>query len=805
MYSLFRKEIKIFLGSLIGYLAVLVFLLLTGLFLWVFPGVYNIPDSGYATLEPLFSLAPWLYLFLVPAITMRLFADEKRSGTLETLLSRPISDFKLVLAKFFAGMVLVIFSLLPTLIYFLSVYLMGEPIGSIDVGATWGSFIGLFLLAAIYVAIGVFASSLTDNQIVSFILAVIFSFIFYLGFDFVASAGVGYLFDELFSWMSINNHYLSISRGVVDMRDIVYYLGMAMLFLYLTTVFLRASKWKKKKTKINLAFFIFALIIVFVLSSNFLFRLDLTADKRYSLSPISKEIASGIEQPVDLEFFLTGEMEPGLRKLQQEVLEKIAVLNVFAPKPIRIKFTDPYSIGNIEKRGKYIEEITGKGVRATSFRKKTDQGVSTKQIFPGALVSMGGKEIAVNFLKSNPDFSAEANFNHSVESVEFELVNVFRKLMRTKKPTVAFLYGNQELNQYQTADFANALSGDFQPTRVLPGELEAHAKDIDILIIADPQQPFQEKDKFAIDQYIMQGGKAMWLIDPVKVSLDSLSQGYQTYAFPRDLNLNDQLFMYGARLNYELLQDVYCARIQVNTALPGNTPKFTLHPWYYSPLLVPSDKHPATRNLNNVFSEFASSIDTISGNPEVKKSILLTTSPNARRVKSPSSVSLQNINNPPARELFHEAFIPVGAMLEGKFTSVFRHRMLDALGIQPAKNVINKSKPTKMAIIADGDLMANRVNYSTNPPRYSELGFDRVSGMTFGNKEFLLNLVYYLNDEQGIMQLRSRTVKLRMLDKVRLREEKTKWQWLNLALPMVLVSIFGLAYNYVRRRKFSQK
>ncbi|MBN1986866.1 MAG: ABC transporter permease subunit, partial [Prolixibacteraceae bacterium] len=168
MYSLFRKEIKTFLGSLIGYLAVLVFLLVTGLFLWVFPGVYNIPDSGYATLEPLFSLAPWLYLFLVPAITMRFFADEKRSGTIEILLTHPISDFKLVLAKFLAGMVLVVFSLLPTLLYFLSVFLLGEPLGSIDVGATWGSFIGLFLLAAIYVAIGVFASSLTDNQIVSF-------------------------------------------------------------------------------------------------------------------------------------------------------------------------------------------------------------------------------------------------------------------------------------------------------------------------------------------------------------------------------------------------------------------------------------------------------------------------------------------------------------------------------------------------------------------------------------------------------------------------------------------------------------
>ncbi len=803
MYSLFKKEIKTFLGSLIGYLAVLVFLLVTGLFLWVFPGTFNIPDSGYATLEPLFSLAPWLYLFLVPAITMRLFADEKRTGTIEILLTHPISDFKLVLAKFFAGLVLVIFSLLPTLLYFLSVYLLGAPVGSVDLGATWGSFIGLFFLAAIYVAIGVFASSLTDNQIVSFIFAMVLSFVYYLGFDFIGSSGIPYLFEQLFSWLSINNHYLSISRGVVDLRDLVYFIGMTLFFLYLTSVFIRISKWKNKKVKVNAGIFTVVLIAVFFVSSNFLYRIDLTSDKRFSLSKVSSEIVSEIENPVDIEFFLTGELEPGLRNLQQEVIEKIAVLNVFSAKPIRIKFTDPYSIANTEKRDEFIETISEKGIKPTSFRQQTNQGVSTKLIFPGALISMGGKEMAVNFLKYNPDFTHEANFNHSVESVEFELVNAFQKMMRNRKSTIAFLDGNRELNQYQTADIANALKGDFNLVRILPDELAPNAAKVDILIVADPQEPFQEKDKFAIDQYIMQGGKVMWMIDPVKVSLDSLSNGFETFSFPLDLNLGDQLFRYGVRLNYELLQDVECAQIQVNTALPGNPPNYTTAPWYYSPLLVPSDEHPATRNLNRVFSEFTSSLDTVSAGAEIYKTVVLSTSPYARRVKSPSSVSLRNIDNPPARELFKESFIPVGTLLEGMFPSVFQNRMLDNFGITTT-SVINKSKPTKMVVIADGDVMANRVDYSTNPPRYSELGFDRVSRQTFGNKGFLLNLIYYLNDDRGIMQLRNRTLKMRLLDKVRLREEKTKWQWLNVLLPLLLISIFGVAYNFIRKRRYNR-
>jgi ABC-2 type transport system permease protein len=665
MYSLFKKEIKTFLGSLIGYLVIVVFLLVTGLFLWVFPGMYNIPDNGYATLEGLFLLAPWVYLFLVPAITMRSFADEKRTGTIEILLTHPVTDFQLVLAKFFAGMALVIFSLLPTLLWFLSVYLLGNPIGSIDIGATWGSFIGLFFLAAIYVAIGVFASSLTDNQIISFIMAMGISFIFYLGLDFVASSGVPYIFEQILSWFSINNHYLSISRGVVDLRDMVYFAGMALFFLYITGILLRKGNLKLRRTKINLTIFIVSLLTVFFVSTNFLFRADLTADKRYSLSDVSKEIASDINEIIEIEFYLDGELEPGLQKLQREVFEKIAVLNVYSPKPIRLKLVDPYRFNNAQKRENFQNQLIDKGIKPISFNRKTDQGVSTKFIFPGAIIRSGEKEIAVNFLKNNPDFSYEVNFNHSVEGVEFELINTIQNLMREKKSTVAFLEGHGEFNQYEVFDFANSLAGDFEVKRITTKLIEPNSSGIDILIIAGPNQPFSEKDKFIIDQFVMNGGKIVWLIDPVLVSLDSLSSGFQTFSFPMDLNLDDLLFKYGVRMNYELLQDVDCAQILVNTAPSGGQAQWTLHPWYYSPLLTPVDNHPLSRNLNRIYTEFVSSVDTVSGNKNLVKSVILSTSPYARKVKSPSSVSLENIKNPPARELFTESFIPVGVLVEG--------------------------------------------------------------------------------------------------------------------------------------------
>lgn len=804
MFSLFKKEIKTFLGSLIGYLAVLVFLLVTGLFLWVFPGAYNIPDNGYATLDGLFSLAPWLYLFLVPAITMRLFADEKRSGTIEILLTRPISDFQLVLAKFLAGLVLVVFSLLPTLLYFFSVYQLGNPVGSIDVGATWGSFFGLFFLAIIYVAIGVFASALTDNQIVSFILAMLISFVFYIGFEFVASSGVPYLAEQILNWFSINTHYLSASRGVIDLQDLVYFLGMTLLFLYFTSLVLRKRKLKSKKAKSRLVSIGIGSLVLFFVSTNFLYRIDLTVDKRYSLSQVSKEIAGSLEEAVSIEFFLEGELEPGLKKLQREVFEKIAVLNAYSPKPIRLKVTDPYAISSEEKREKLKEELYRKGIKPTSFRHKTEKGVSEKLIFPGALIRIGNKEVAVNFLKYNQDFTHEYNFNHSAESVEFELVNAFQKLMRTKKSTVAFLEGHGEFDRYQVLDFSNALSPNFDVRRITTTTLGQFADNFDILVIAGPTEPFDEADKFVIDQYVMNGGKVMWLIDPVRVNTDSLSRGLQTYAFPRDINLGDQLFKYGTRLNYELLQDVDCAKIPVNTAPTGTEPKWTLHPWYYSPMLTPNDTHPLSKNLNRVFTEYVSSLDTISGNSNLSKSVILSTSPNARKVSSPSSVSLQNINNPPAQELFNVPSIPVGVLIEGQFTSLYKNRMVEQLGFSSSQ-VLNESKSTKMVVIADAGIIANLVNYSGKSPQIRELGYDRVSQRVWGNKEFLLNAIFYLNDDRGIMQLRNRTLKMRLLDQVKLRDEKAFWQWLNILLPLVLVSLFGVGYNFVRRYRYSRK
>lgn len=801
MYSLLKKEITSFFGSLTGYVVVFVFLLATSLFLWVFPGNYNILEGGYASLDGLFSLAPWVYLFLVPAVTMRLFAEEKRLGTMEVLLTRPLSVFRIVFAKYLAGLLLVTISLLPTLVYFFSVYSLGNPVGSIDNGGTWGAFIGLFFLAAIYVAIGLFASALTDNQIFSFILAMGLSFLAYLGFDLVGSMQLPSAIQQLITGFGINEHYNSISRGVVDSRDLVYFLATILLFLFLTSRIIHFHKMNfRREIKLG-ALAIVGAIFIGVLSAQLFFRLDLTAEKRYSITTVSKNLVKELDKPINITLYLDGELPAGFRKLQKSVQEKIADYNAYSSQLINLSVIDPYEITDTKRRDQLFVDLAAKGLQPTDIRQNTKQGTVTRRIFPGALIEYGNRQMSVNLLKNNPALHSEVNLNNSIESLEYEFTAAFSELMTTEKQTVAFLTGQGELNEYETHEFEEALAEKYTVLQVSAQQLISKGTQIKTLIVANPTQEFAETDKFYIDQYLMNGGRIMWLIDPVSVSLDSLSTGNTTLAFPRNLKLDDQLFKYGIRLNANLIQDVECLMIMVNTAPAGTQAKFTPAPWYFSPLLNPSENHVISRNLNRVKAEFVSSIDTVGKQEQMRKTVILASSAYSLVTNTPMEISLASINNPPDRRLFNQPTQPVGVLLEGTFTSVFKNRMVESFGAKSSE-IKTESEPTKMIVFSDGNMIANQYRFVGGVPEFMPLGYDRSSQQTFGNKAFLMNAVNYLCDDQGLMELRSRVFKIRMLDKVRVQEEKSFWQMLNVLMPLVLISLFGAVYVYVRNRKY---
>lgn len=790
------------MGSLTGYIVVFVFLLATSLFLWVFPGNFNIPKGGYASLDSLFTLAPWVYLFLVPAVTMRMFAEEKRLGTMEVLLTRPLSVFRIVLAKYLAGLLLVTISLLPTLVYFYSVYSMGNPVGNMDTGGTWGAYIGLFFLAAIYVAIGLLASALTDNQIFSFILAMGMSFLAYLGFDLLGSMEFSSAIQQFITGFGINEHYTSISRGVVDSRDLVYFLSTIFLFLFLTSRLIHFHRINLRR-ELKLGAGVLALVVLLVIvGGKLFFRLDLTAEKRYSIASVSKLLVNELDQPFHMTLYLDGELPAGFRRLQKAVQEKISDYNAYSSQPIHLTVMDPYEITNPERRAQLFEELAGKGLQPTDIRQNTEQGTVTRRIFPGAMVQYGERQMSLNLLKNNPALHAEVNLNNSIESLEYEFTNAFSELMNTEQQTVAFLNGQGELSEYETHDFAEALSEKYLVSQVSAQQLLADSQQIKTLIVANPTKEFTESDKFQIDQYLMNGGRIIWLVDPVSVSLDSLSTGYATLAFPQRLNLDDQLFRYGIRLNANLVQDAECLMIPVNTAPVGQPAKFTPAPWYFSPLLIPSDNHVISRNLNRLKAEFVSSIDTVGGLEQVRKTVILASSVYSLVSNTPMEVSLASINNPPDRRLFNQPSQSVGVLLEGRFTSVFKNRMVDSLG-QKASEVKTESEPTRMIILSDGNLIANKYRMARGVPEFMPLGYDQYSQQTFGNKDFLFNAVNYLSDDQGLMELRSRVFKIRLLDKVRIREEKIFWQLLNVVMPLVLIALFGAGFVYIRRRRYS--
>lgn len=801
MYSLFRKEITSFFGSVTGYMVAFVFLITNGLFLWVFPGNYNLLENGYASLKPYFELAPWLFLFLVPALTMRLFAEEKRVGTLEILVTRPFSLLQLVTAKFLAGLFLVLLCLLPTLVYFYSIYSLGNPVGNWDSGAAWGSLIGLFLLAAVYVAIGVLASSLTDNPVFAFIFSLFLSFFFYTGFDFVAELNIPLALETFLLNLGINEHYQSVSRGVIDSRDVLYYLVLTVVFLFVTSLLLRRQQQNRKRQFKKVGLLVGAVIVIQLIGSFGFFRIDLTSEKRYSLSPVSKEVLSQLDSPIRLDLFLAGDLPPGFRQLQQAVEEKLQDMDAYADFRIQSVEKDPYDITNTDKRNELFNQLVSLGLQPTDLRQTKEEGTVTKLIFPGAVMRYQDQMIGVNLLKNNPGLSAEVNLNNSIETLEYELINALKQLLNNEKPEIAFLQGQDELSEAETWDLRQILAGNYEVSDRTAEQLFQGEQLPKVVVIADPSLHFEEQDKFYLDQYVMRGGNLLWAIDPVQVSLDSLSRGEETLAFPRDLNLLDQLFKYGVRINPNLVQDVECILIPVNTSPVASQPKFTPAPWYYSPLLTPAEDHMISRNLNRLKSEFVSSIDTVGNNTKVHKSILLHSSPYARKVGTPEQISLQSINNPPARELFNQSNIPVGVLLEGEFPSVFANRMtseFNTIGIQPQ----TESKAAKMIVLADGSLLANKVSRRNGEVRTQPLGYDEYSQQTFGNKAFLVNAVNYLADNSGIMELRSRVFKIRLLDKVRLREEKTFWQVLNVGFPMFVILVFGLIFHFIRIRKY---
>ncbi len=545
--------------------------------------------------------------------------------------------------------------------------------------------------------------------------------------------------------------------------------------------------------------------IIFLLNyigSFFYYRFDLTKEKRYTLSSISKEVLNNLDDVVYVKVYLDGELPAGFMRFRTAIREMLDEFRWHSPGKILYEFIDPSEDPDPHVRRNIAADLYDLGLQPTNVQVKQKDGSTTRKIiFPGAVISYTGIDISINLLKNNPGLSAEVNLNNSIQALEYEFISMIKNLDTDTIQKVAFIEGHGELDELQTGDITQELANFYQVDRGVIGGRFGSLDDYYAVIIAKPHQRFNENDKFVIDQYIMKGGKVLWLIDVVQVSLDSLLDG-STFAFYRPLNIEDQLFRYGVRLNPNLVKDIQCHFIPVNQGLAGGQSDWQFAPWYYFPVIAPAENHPVTKSLNMIKLEFASVIDTVGEDPDISKTVLLATSPYTKVVQVPVQISLAETGTRPEESEYNRFFQPVAILLEGRFESVFRNRQMPPGVTGSPSEIIPESTETKMIVVSDGDLIRNDVISSPDGPMITPLGYDRYTSQTFGNKNFILNAINYLTDETGLIKLRGREFQLRLLDRKKIRDEELKWKLINVIAPFLIIVILGATVNIYRRRVY---
>ncbi|MDX5448322.1 MAG: gliding motility-associated ABC transporter substrate-binding protein GldG [Bacteroidota bacterium] len=571
----------------------------------------------------------------------------------------------------------------------------------------------------------------------------------------------------------------------------------------------------KKKLRDIIQFLLILVVLVLVnVIGNFAFhRFDLTSENRYSLNEATLGLLDKVDDRVLFKVYLEGDLEAGFQKLQRETRQMLDEIRAYN-RNIEYEFINPSESSDRKEREETYQQLRFKGLQPIQVEVEEKDGQSRRQIFPGALVSYKEQEVAIQILVNQFATSPESQINASVENLEYTLANALRRLTLVKSPSVAVLSGHGELGDRYVADLMMSLSTYYNITRFNLREFVADSitgnvsiqqqmrrlNSYDGVIIAKPTKPFSELDKYLIDQYVMNGGKTLWFIDAVHAEMDSLSYAPQFMAFPiiDQLGLGDMLFRYGVRVNTNLVQDAVAG---------GVNDRRGVHKWVYFPLIMPQVKHPITKDLNAIRMEFVSTVDTIIS-PGVKKKILLRTSPYSKAVPTPHIVSLRTLYEPPPDESFRESALPVGVLLEGSFTSMFRNRITPKGTQGESLPLKEKSSPTQMLVVADGDLPKNQVNLvNPNLERGAPLplGYDQFTGMQFGNKDFILNAVDFMLDDTGLINIRSRELKLRLLDFQKIKGNEWYWKALNTALPVLAVVLFGLFFHWNRKRKFTKK
>lgn len=542
------------------------------------------------------------------------------------------------------------------------------------------------------------------------------------------------------------------------------------------------------------------LVFMNLIFSGYFFRIDMTKEKRYSLSETSKKLAAKVNGVMFVKVYLEGDFPAGFKRLSQSTKEMLDEFSIYSNGNIQYEFIDPFAEADAKKTNDIVQELGSKGLQPTSVQIKKEDELSQKIIVPGALFYYRGKEISLNLLKQQFGEAPEAVINSSIELLEYEIANVLRSATEASAKKIAFLDDHGELGRWEVADAEAELKKYYDVSRiplssVPPAELNKYTG----IVIAKPTMPFSEFDKFKIDQYIMNGGHILWLVETQIADMDSIGKSTFFMTGSYDTRLDDILFRYGFRINPNLVQDAQCNGIPILSSTASGMPQQKVLPWLFYPVAAPTTNHPIVKNIDHVWFQFANSIDTTL-NKKLKKTVLLHSSPYSRVVGAPVKVDLNLARINPDPRMFNTGGNYILAlMLEGPFNSVFQYRE-GALGDPslPYKDHIDNNR---MIVVSDGDVIRNQRKKSTG--EIFPLGYDRYTQQQFGNKRFILNCMDFLCDDSGIIEVRGKEITLRLLNKAKVKSEKLQWQLVNMIAPILAILLFGLVNRIIRKRKYA--
>jgi gliding-associated putative ABC transporter substrate-binding component GldG len=548
------------------------------------------------------------------------------------------------------------------------------------------------------------------------------------------------------------------------------------------------------------ALLVFALVLINTLGHFFFYRFDLTQDKRYTLSATSLKLINEIKEPLIIDVFLKGNFPGEFKKLQSETQQFLEEYKAYNSN-ITFQFINP--LENETNRDTVMASFLAKGMLPVNVT-INDKGKQTQEVvFPWALATYEGRTIKVPLLKNNMGESTAQKVVSSVQHLEYAFAHAIHTISKPKQKKIAVIKGNGELHDILMADFIkqvreNYFIGTFTLDSVAkkPAESLAYLKKYDMAIIAKPTEAFSDEEKLVLDQFVMNGGKTLWLVDQVNIELDSLyNPSGSSLAYPFDLNLNDLFFKYGIRINPTLVKDVLATPIALATGEKGSATQYTQFPWLYSPLIYPDSKHPIVSNVDGIKFQFTNGMEVLKN--DLKKTVLLHSSPYSKTVGTPIQVRLDMVNERPEQaEFTGKGNIPVAVLVEGQFHSVYENRVLPFAD----KTFQKIGVPNKMIVVSDGDVIRNQLDKEYQP---LELGYDKWTNKLYGNKEFILNCVNYLLDDSGLINIRNKTVKLPLLDQEKVYANYTASQVLTIGLPLLLLAAFGLVFTVLRKRKYA--